>query len=547
MTTARHTVKTGAAGYGTQQKLRAFAGILVVLFLVSLNLTVVGTSLPRIIAELQGFALYAWAFTAYSLTSTVSLPVYGRLSDLYGRKRVLLFGIVLFAAASALGGVSQTMLQLVLLRALQGLGGGALISMAWATIADIFEVRERSKYQGLTGAVFGVSSVIGPLAGGLITDGLGWRWVFFVNVPVAAIAFYMIRKHVPSSRSLATGSVDYLGSVLVLLGMAPLLLALSWGGVEYPWVSWPLLLLLAVTVVALGAFAWWQGRSQHPLVDPSLLRNRTFLAANIGEFLSGFGLFGAVIYLPLFIQGVQGASAAASGFALAPLMLGLLASSVLSGVLVNRTGRYKAYLISGLVLMAIGFLCLSTINAATGLAVVTGYSVLLGLGIGPTSSLFLLAAQNATPADRLGTVTSTSMFFRQVGGTIGVALLGALIAVNLGLATQEIGGSELSTLPSAEVEKLASVNILTDPEQQAQVQKRLEEQAGASAFPTVLASLRAALGTGLSLGFILAAALSVLALLAALSLPQLELRTQTIPAAEEEVPHMREDACGVAS
>jgi len=247
-----------------REKLLAFGGILTVTFLTSLNLTVVGTALPRIIAELQGFHLYAWAFTAYSLTSTVSVPIYGKVSDIYGRKRVLLFGILLFSAASALGGFAQTMPQLVLVRALQGLGGGALTSMATSGIGDIFTPRERGRYQGFTGAMFGLSSVVGPLVGGLITDTIGWRWVFFVNVPAALVAFFVILRFFPAKVGASAGRIDLLGTALLVLGVVPLLLALTWGGGTYAWTSAPELALLAAAAVFLTAFVAWQRRAPTP-------------------------------------------------------------------------------------------------------------------------------------------------------------------------------------------------------------------------------------------------------------------------------------------
>lgn len=508
-----------------RDKLLSFSGVLVVLFLASLNLTVVGTALPRIIAEFDGFALYAWAFTAYSLTSTVSLPICGKLSDIYGRKVVLLAGIVAFSLASVLSGFSQTMLQLILFRALQGFGGAALISMAWATLGDIFTPRERGKYQGFNGAVFGVSSVVGPIVGGLITDTLGWRWVFFVNVPVAAFAFAFIYRFLPTGARNARSHVDYLGSLLLMLGVTPLLLALTWGGVDYGWTSVTILGLFAVSAGLLGLFVGWQFRSPHPILEPGLFRNRTFRVANSAGFLSAIGLFGAIIYLPLYIQGVQGGSAAASSFVLTPLMGGLVLSSTLAGLLVTRTGRYKVYILSGLATMVVAFYLLSTMDTATPIWLTTAYTVLLGLGIGPTNSLFMLAVQNALPGDKLGVVTSANQFFRQIGGTVGVTVFGAIVAASVRTRLATGLPEPLRSLSPETLTNLTSPNLLTDPGALERTQRQVEAVANPDVFDVLLQTLRSALAAGLSQVFMWTAVTAAVALVVAALLPQHELRS----------------------
>jgi len=510
-----------------QEKLLAFSGVLTVLFLTSLNLTVVGTALPRIIAELQGFQLYAWAFTAYSLTQTVSLPVYGRLSDLYGRKKVLLFGILLFSASSALGGFAQNMPQLIVVRALQGLGGGALTSMAFSAIGDIFTPRERGKYNGFTGAVFGISSVVGPLVGGVITDTIGWRWVFFVNVPIALVAFYVINRFFPGPTSRASGKVDLPGTALLVLGVVPLLLALTFGGVDLAWTSAPMLALFAMALVMLVLFVVRQRMATDPILDLQLFKDRTFTLANIGGFLTGAGMFGAIIYLPLYIQGVQGASAAASGFALAPLMLGMVLSSTIIGLRVSRTGRYKRQILLGLVTMVIGFVLVATLKIDSAMLYTVIFSVLLGLGIGPTNSLFVLAVQNAFPIAKLGTVTSANMFFRQMGGTLGVAVFGAMVAASLAGYARSSLPPGLETLPPAVIEEIVSPNLLTSPDQLELARQQLEGVAPAGSFDALVEGLRATLASALGQVFLVGAALAALALLAALFMPALELRGPT--------------------
>lgn len=515
-----------------REKLLAFAGVLIVLFLASLNLTVVGTALPRIIAELEGFQLYAWAFTAYALTSTVSLPIYGKLSDIYGRRGILLAGITIFSLGSALAALVQTMPQLIVLRALQGLGGGALMSMAWATIGDIFTPRERGKYQGFNGAVFGISSVVGPIVGGLITDTIGWRWVFLVNVPVALVAFYFIARHLPRAAPAARVRIDYLGSILLVAGIVPLLLALTWGGVDYPWLSPVPLGMMGLSLCVLTGFVAWQFRSANPILEPELFRDRTFQVANLAGFLTAVGLFGAIIYLPLFIQGVKGGSAAASGFALTPLMFGLVIGSTVSGLLVTRTGRYKPFILAGIATMILGFFLAATMGVSTPIWLVVVNMIILGLGIGPTNSLFVLAVQNALPFDKLGTVTSANQFFRQMGGTVGVAVFGAVVTASVKRLQAKLP-VDTDRLSAPVLADLANPNLLTDPAALTRVKAQVEGAAGPGTFEPVLAALRQALGSGLSLVFLVAAALSIVALVVSLRLPVQKLRDKAVAARKQ--------------
>ena len=508
-----------------REKHLAFAGVLTVLFLASLNLTVVGTALPRIIAELEGFHLYAWAFTSFSLASTVTLPIYGRLSDIYGRRAILLFGIVLFSLSSVLSGFAQNMPQLIASRVVQGIGGGALMGMAWAAIGDIFSPRERGRYQGFNGAVFGISSVVGPIVGGLITDTLGWRWVFFVNVPVAVVAFAVIRRYLPQGETQRGHRLDLLGSLLLVLGLVPLLLALTWGGVERPWTSAPILGLLLFSAAMIALFGWRQTRTSSPILAPALFRDATFNVANVVGFLTGIGLFGAVIYLPLFVQGVQGGSAAASGFALAPLMFGMIISSTASGILVSRSGRYKPYILGGLVVMAFGFYLASTMGPDTPTWRTVVYMIVLGLGIGPTNSLLILAVQNALPPNLLGTVTSANQFFRQIGGTIGVTLFGTLVTARVRQGLTEALPAELRALPQSLVDELADPNLLTNPQALERARETVASVAGPGLFGPFVESLRAALGSGLSLVFLAGLAVTAVGLLISLRLPQHELRS----------------------
>ncbi len=430
--------------------------------------------------------------------------------------------------------------QLIVIRGLQGLGGGALITMAFSAIGDIFTPRERGAYQGFTGAVFGFSSVVGPLAGGLITDTIGWRWVFFVNVPIALIALAVILRNFPGQATRGRGKIDVVGSALLMLGIVPMLLALTWGGVDMPWTSTPILALFAASVVLLGAFLWWQGRTPNPVLDPDLFKSRTFNVANIGGFLSGVGMFGAVIYLPLYIQGVQGGSAAASGFALTPLMLGMVASSTVAGLMVTRTGRYRPFILAGLATITIGFLLNATMSTATPLVLTVVFSVVLGLGFGPTNSLFVLAVQNAMPQSKLGTATSANMFFRQIGGTLGVAVFGAIVASTISGQVNNALGPQLSQLPPEMVQEFNSPNLLTSPQQLEAARTQVVAVAGENAFESLVSGLRDALASGLGRVFTVGAALSLIAFATSFALPVIELRTShDAPRAEPEDDRVR--------
>lgn len=496
----------------------AYAGVLVTLFLSSTNLTVVGTALPRIIAEFEGFDLYAWAFTGFTLASTVSTPVYGRLSDVVGRKRVLMAGVVLFSLASVAAGFSTTMLQLVGLRVLQGLGGGALMSMSFAVIADVFPARDRAKYQALSGIVWGASSVVGPVIGGLITDLAGWRWVFFVNVPIALVALAILRRHLPAGERRPGSPVDAYGASLLAVAMLAIMLGLSWGGTDGGWTDPRVLAALAFGTAAMVAFVWWQGHSAAPVLPPALLRLRTVAIANGAGFLTGVGLFGATIYLPLYVQAVAGLSAAASGFALTPLILGMISSGSLAGVASSRTGRYRGFVLAGLAVAVAGFLGGATLGPTTPVPAVVGWMFLLGLGLGPTNAMYLVAAQAAAPARWLGTATSAHQFFRQIGGTLGVALFGALMAQQAAATFASEVAPLLAHAP-ASAAAVASPDLLTDPAAAAAAAATLSAHGAADALAPVREAWRAGVGRGISRVFLVSAALAALAWLATWAMP----------------------------
>jgi EmrB/QacA subfamily drug resistance transporter len=402
-------------------------GLLLGMLLAALDQTIVGTAMPRVIAELQGLEHYAWVFTAYMLTSTVTVPLYGKLSDLYGRRTFFLFGMIVFLIGSALSGMAQSMTQLIFFRALQGIGGGALFPIAIAIVGDLFPPAERGKWQGLFAAVFGFSAIIGPSLGGWITDNWGWRWVFYVNMPVGALALLTTGLTMPKLASGRQHRIDYLGAALLVSGVTPLLLAFSWAGTEYPWSSPPIIGLFGASALFLVLFVAAELRAPEPILDLRLFGNRIFTPTLLAAFLIAIGMFGTILYLPLFVQAVLGRTATNSGAVLTPMMLGFVFSSIVGGQILSRTGRYKILAIGTVAVAVIGMFLLSRMDVTTTSTTVVRNMIILGLGIGTTMSLFTIIVQNAFPAQRLGEVTSALTFFRSIGGTVGAAILGTVM------------------------------------------------------------------------------------------------------------------------
>lgn len=412
-------------------------GIVLGLFLAALDQTIVSTALPKIIADLSGTDLYAWVTTSYLLTSTISAPIFGRLTELFSRKSVLLIAVLIFLGGSALCGLSQNMPELILFRGLQGIGGGALFSLALTTIAVLFPPRERGRIGGLFGAVFGISSAVGPWLGGLLTDHLSWHWVFYINMPVGLVALFFIIRYMPRLRPEGERPpFDYLGSVLLVAWTVPLMLAFSWAGSAYAWDSPRILALFAGSAVGLGLWIWSQLREPHPLLDLRIFRVRTFSLASVATFFYGPAFLGAVAFLPLYLQVVKGVSASASGVTVLPLTLGVVLGATGSGILSGRLGRYKTLLIAGSVWLVLIFLLLHfLLRVDTPLWFAVLLFFLLGLGLGPSQSLLQVAAQNNVPPQRIGSATAFTQFVRQIGSTIGIAVLGTVLSNNLHSAT----------------------------------------------------------------------------------------------------------------
>ncbi|HEX5466427.1 MAG TPA: MDR family MFS transporter [Candidatus Limnocylindrales bacterium] len=396
--------------------------VLLGLFLTALDQTIVGPVLPQIVTTLHGSDLYVWVVTAYLVTSTVTIPIYGKLSDLYGRKPLLLAGISFFLVGSALSGLSQEMWQLILFRALQGLGAGSLFPISLAIIGDLFTPAERGKYQGVFGAVFGIAFIVGPGLGGFLTDNISWHWVFFVNLPIGLVALFVIARLLPGlKRQAGPVDIDMAGVVTMGLALVPILIGLT-NAEQGDWSDPSVWGFLVFGAVFLVLFVFAERRAKDPMVPLELFRNRTFTVSVVATFLASFGFFAAIIFLPLWFQVVQGASATASGYDLLPFLIGLMGTSILAGFLVSKTGRYKTLIVVGMVMLVIGMALFTNLRADTPTPVLWAWMFLAGVGIGPTMAIFTLIVQNAVPFKFLGTATSDLTLFRQIGGTVGLTV-----------------------------------------------------------------------------------------------------------------------------
>ena len=437
-----------------------FGALLLVLLLASLDQTIVSTALPTIVGDLGGLSKLSWVVTAYLLASTVVGPLYGKLGDLYGRKLLLQAAIVIFLAGSALCGISQNMTELIVFRAIQGLGGGGLFVVTIAVIGDIIAPRDRGRYQGFFGAVFGVSTVIGPLLGGFFVDNLSWRWIFYVNLPIGLLALGVIATAFQARTGRTSHTIDYLGAALLAGGLSAIVLYTSLGGTTYSWGAPQMIALIVAGPLMLAAFVFVQSRAPEPIMPLELFRNRVFAVTSAIGFIVGLALFGAITYLPLYLQDVKGHSPTTSGLLITPMMAGLLTTSVASGQLISRFGRYKPFPIAGTAIMAVGLTLLSRLHVGTSTLTTGAYMLVLGLGLGLVLQVLVLAAQNAVDYKYLGVASSGSTLFRQIGGSIGVAVFGAIFANRLSknLAASLPPGAHVTTTPNpAAIKRLPPV------------------------------------------------------------------------------------------
>ena len=530
-------------------KLEILGAILLALFLGALDQTIVGVALPRIVTDLGGNELYTWAVTIYLLTSTITVPFYGKLSDLYGRRPLLMIGITLFLVGSALSGLSQNMAQLIAFRGVQGIGAGALFPIALAVIGDLFSPAERGKYQGLFGAVFGLSSLVGPALGGLITDTVGWHWIFYVNIPIGIVSLYVIWRLLPTVRRPdASRNLDYAGAAVFAVAIGFLLVGLTNKGLEdevthqiHAW-SDPVVGGFIGIGLALGAlFLLIETRAKEPIVPIDLWRNRTYASSIVATFFVSFGFFGAIIFLPRWFQFVREASATESGYQALPLLAGLIISSIVGGILVSRTGRYKPIILAGLAIMGVGLLLMTNLRADTDLPVLWLWMFITGVGIGPTLSVFTIVVQNAVPFDKLGVATSNLTFFRQIGGSVGLAIVGTIFGTSLqeelprrlsanGIPQQAV--KQFPTSPTA-LDNVVGVGVDLGAAILAGVPESVRPLVE-PLIPSIVDALRDAFSLAIAGTFTIGVGATMVAFAAALLMRELPLRTTTGPGPARE-------------
>jgi EmrB/QacA subfamily drug resistance transporter len=439
------------------------AGVMAGMFLAALDQSVVGTALPRIVSDLGGLNHLSWVVTAYLVASTAATPLWGKFSDLYGRRRVFQAAIGLFLLGSALCGLSQNMLQLIAFRAFQGLGGGGLMAIALSIIGDIIPPRERGRYQGYFGAVFGVSSVAGPLLGGWLTDGPGWRWIFYINLPIGALALVVtsVALRLPTIRR--EHVIDYAGAAWLVASVTSLLLYLNWAGDSYGWTSASALAFVLLTIVFGTLFVLAERRSPEPIIPLRLFHNRVFRIANIFGFLAGMAMFGGIVFLPLYFQAVKGMSPTRSGLAMLPVVLGLFSSSVTSGRLISRTGRYKIFPTLGSAILIVAALFLSRVHADTSYWQIAISALVLGIGLGMTLQPIVVAVQNSVDLRDMGTATGSTTFFRSLGGAVGTAIFGAVLGMRLDHYLGDIIGASGMPLGAGDMTNIQILRQLAEP------------------------------------------------------------------------------------
>ncbi|HSW57042.1 MAG TPA: MDR family MFS transporter [Dehalococcoidales bacterium] len=514
-----------------RQIIWTMGGIMLAMLLASLDQTIVGPAMPRIVAELGGFHQYAWVTSIYMITSAVTIPIVGKLTDMYGRKPFYIIGIAFFVVFSLGCGLSQSMTQLIVFRGFQGIGAGIMMANAFIVIGDLFAPAERGKYQGFLSAVWGFSSVVGPTTGGFLTEQLSWHWVFFINVPLGLIVIALFLKFFPDIRpDYSKHTVDYPGLIVLILMVVPAMLALSWGGVQYPWVSPQITGMLIFSAVMLALFIFLEMRAKEPLIPLSMFKNNVVAISNIISFFIGMGMFGAIMFIPLFYQGILGTTPTASGNMMIPMSMMVTAASFGAGQILARSGgRYKILGIVGTAFVCLGVFLLSRMNADTPYWQVIVNSMVVGIGMGATMPVFTIAIQNAVPYQLLGVATSSNTFIRSFGGAVGLAILGSVM--NNRFFNGFIGQIPESIKEVVSMQWLTDLahnpQALVDPAAQEQLREMIS-QAGASpeVFDQLMELLRHSLSSGVTQAFTLAFSVLVLALIATFFLKEVKLQKQ---------------------
>ena len=518
---ATETPAAEITSFGQGRRAPIIIGLMLGMLLSALDQTVVGTAMPHVIAELGGQNI-SWVYTSYLLASTVGVPIYGKLSDIYGRRLFFIGGMALFLLGSALSGASQDMTQLIIFRGIQGLGAGALMPISQAIIADIFPPSERGKWQGLFIAVFGFATIIGPLLGGWITDNWGWRWVFYVNMPVGVIAIITAGLTMPRIVSKRKHKIDYFGSASLILWSAPLLLALSWGGSEYAWGSWQIIGLFAGSAVMLLVFLLIELRAAEPIISPRLFKSSIFTVSTISTFLLAAGMFGAILYLPYFVQDALGQSATNSGVILTPMMLGFIVSSIIGGQLLSRTGHYKVIALLGFVVATVGMTLLSQMTVNTTNTDLVRNMVVTGLGIGVMMSLFTIVVQNAFPPRQIGEVTASLTFFRSMGSTIGLAVLGSVLTN--GFASNLQANMPAALKPYIPASSLTNIGSAQSNSSALQAQFAHFGPQGQLLYQQLMEAVKVSLASAVTEVFAIGAGMMILAFVVTLFLREIPLR-----------------------
>jgi EmrB/QacA subfamily drug resistance transporter len=531
----------------------ALVAVLITLFFASLDQTVVSTAMPVIIGDLKGFDIYTWVFTVYLITSAITVPIYGKLSDVYGRKPFYAFGLAIFMVGSALSGQSRTMMELIVFRGLQGIGAGAMLSMPLATVGDIFNPRERGRWMGVISMAFGLSSIIGPFLGGWITDSLGWRWIFYINLPVAALALAGILYALPRVRTEHEARVDWRGTGLLILGLVPLLLAFTWAGNQYPWGSPVIVGLFAFAAVVLALFAWAETRTADPIIPAQFFKVPIFAVANIVALLLSMGMFGTLLFVPLYVQGVLGLSAENSGAILTPMMASFIVASIVAGLVMTRSGRYKIVALVAAGAAVAGLYLFTSLGVNSTWPTIIRDMVLLGVGLGGLMPILNVAVQNAFPYKVMGVVNAAQQFVRSLGGVIAASILGGVLVNAFSAQFQQdlppALKQAIASLPAAQRSALANPQGLTSAQAQAAIQAQFAAlgPAGQALYHQFITALRQALAAGMQHVFVITLGFGIAMLLVAIALPEIRLRREefyeeTEPAPASPVSQPEEEA-----